>query len=762
MRTYPHWFKLLTQDFDAGLTIRIAAAAAVALAAPQPPTIAATYYVSNSGNDAYPGMSPDSAWRTLSRINSSAVGDGDEVLFRRGDVFRGTVTNVAFTTFGAYGDGEQPVISGSVPVTGWVRHDSDIYVADHTNSAHQLFVNDKRMLLARYPNSGWLQADAGESKTTLTDAALDQPAGYWQGANVRIRTVDWVYETRPVSAYAGGQLSWDDPTEYAVKEHMGYYLDNIRNELDSAGEWYHDSARGKLYFIAPGRVDPAGLHVEAGVHAFGFNREGDWNAAGVEIRDLCIKNQSKDAVWVQGYPAHDNIFENNTFLNQGRTAISFMGEHIVIRDNTFRGITGRAIFGYQARNVIITANRLHGIGLVPGYGISGNDGMSGIVVNGTEGTPCTISDNYLDSVGYNGIAFRAESVTVERNIVRHADMTATDGGGIYCWGSGVTNCTVRDNLVSLSVGYPQINKEHSTGGAIGIYFDNEVNNCLLVNNTVHEVNGEGILLNALSHHNTVRGNTVYGCTRSQITYGGWRWMSGGAFSVYDNTVKANILYSLSPAVPTVLLLNVHGSQWDPGELDSNYYLNPYSATVIEGYDWSQTMPWTLEEWQDLTGNDMHTRTSAWTWQDTTNARTRSRLLINDTRQARTVSLEGCKTFTIDGDAVSSIALRAFEAAVVISPDDCEPSTAVVSSPGSAVHGGTSRSRERRILIDAQSCGTTPLHARVYDLSGRCVANRRTGPAGSLVDLAGRGAKMLIVETDRVGAKPRRVGTVLLQ
>lgn len=90
------------------------------------------YYVANDGNDTNDGLSPDTAWQTLDRVtHADELKNGDAVFFRRGDVFRGSVTAVAGVTYSAYGEGEKPKIWGS-PVNGvteyeWIEVAPDVW-----------------------------------------------------------------------------------------------------------------------------------------------------------------------------------------------------------------------------------------------------------------------------------------------------------------------------------------------------------------------------------------------------------------------------------------------------------------------------------------------------------------------------------------------------------------------------------------------------------------------------------------------------------
>jgi PKD repeat protein len=84
--------------------------------------LAATdYYVdSSSGNDGNSGLSSQSAWRTVGRVNSfmGSLQPGDSVLFRRGQSFKGqgelyisaSGTNGNYITIGTYGTGNKPIL----------------------------------------------------------------------------------------------------------------------------------------------------------------------------------------------------------------------------------------------------------------------------------------------------------------------------------------------------------------------------------------------------------------------------------------------------------------------------------------------------------------------------------------------------------------------------------------------------------------------------------------------------------------------------
>jgi len=223
---------------------------------------AVIYYVSPSGNDANNGTSTSTPWRTIARVNQlgSAINAGDQVLFQRGGVYRGRLnvndngTTSARITYGAYGTGAAPVISGSVAVTNWVQFSGNIWRAQVGQKVHQVYFNDQMQTLARFPNTGWARTDVANS-TSTTDATLNQSSGYWTGATMVIRTTNWSYDTAYVTAFNSGVLTHTATGNNLGAQQWGYFLRNKLALLDAPGEWYYESSTGFLYVWCPGNAN---------------------------------------------------------------------------------------------------------------------------------------------------------------------------------------------------------------------------------------------------------------------------------------------------------------------------------------------------------------------------------------------------------------------------------------------------------------------------------------------------------------------------
>lgn len=74
------------------------------------------YYVSNHGDDSNDGLTPETAWATLNKVNQAPLSYGDAVFFERGGTYRGVLylyDPEGYVTLSAYGEGEKPVLTSA-------------------------------------------------------------------------------------------------------------------------------------------------------------------------------------------------------------------------------------------------------------------------------------------------------------------------------------------------------------------------------------------------------------------------------------------------------------------------------------------------------------------------------------------------------------------------------------------------------------------------------------------------------------------------
>ncbi|MEO6443795.1 MAG: right-handed parallel beta-helix repeat-containing protein [Gemmatimonadaceae bacterium] len=84
-------------------------------------TAGVTYFLNVSGNDANPGTSPATAWRSVGAVNARSFNPGDRILFRKGTIFPGALafgpddhgTAVSPIVIGTHGVGRATIDGGS-------------------------------------------------------------------------------------------------------------------------------------------------------------------------------------------------------------------------------------------------------------------------------------------------------------------------------------------------------------------------------------------------------------------------------------------------------------------------------------------------------------------------------------------------------------------------------------------------------------------------------------------------------------------------
>ncbi|MFJ3956698.1 right-handed parallel beta-helix repeat-containing protein [Arthrobacter sp. NPDC090010] len=105
---------------------------------------AATYYVDPTGSDAADGLSPGTAWKSLSKVSAQTLNPGDHVLFKAGGQWsgqlatRGSGTEAAPIVVGSYGSGVKPRLDGGGVVDATVKvanqHDITVSGLEVTNT----------------------------------------------------------------------------------------------------------------------------------------------------------------------------------------------------------------------------------------------------------------------------------------------------------------------------------------------------------------------------------------------------------------------------------------------------------------------------------------------------------------------------------------------------------------------------------------------------------------------------------------------------
>src|SRR5687768_12156988 len=213
---------------------------------------AATYYFSTSNGDdnrsSLQAQNPATPWKTLAKLNSIfyTLNPGDVILFNRGEVFSGSinVTKSGFTglpiTFGAYGAGNKPVITGLSTLTNWVSLGNGIWESYNPSlggKVNTLLINEAPQEMGRFPNSntpnkGYKTIKSYVSNTSITDYELSGSPN-WTGAEVVIRKRGAVIDRDYINNHSGSTIYYNSSTNYGpAANDFGYFIQNHFGTLD--------------------------------------------------------------------------------------------------------------------------------------------------------------------------------------------------------------------------------------------------------------------------------------------------------------------------------------------------------------------------------------------------------------------------------------------------------------------------------------------------------------------------------------------------
>src|SRR5580658_1589146 len=159
---------------------------------------------------------------------------------------------------------EEPILSGGTRLQlDWRPYRDGIFQASVPSgtTTDQLFINNRRQVLARYPNfdpnARYLNGFAADAISPERIARWNNPAGgyihalqqsLWGSLHYRISGKD----AANVLQYEGGwQINSGDQPMH--KEYL--FVENIFEELDAPGEWFLNEQTSTLYFYPPAGLD---------------------------------------------------------------------------------------------------------------------------------------------------------------------------------------------------------------------------------------------------------------------------------------------------------------------------------------------------------------------------------------------------------------------------------------------------------------------------------------------------------------------------
>lgn len=599
-------------------------------------TVAATgpkaYYVSATGNDANNGTSPATPWQTITKVNNSwaSIAAGDSILFKRGDVFSGTITVGTSGTsgnrllIGAYGTGAKPLISGYQTLTGWSGTAPGAFSVSFPSGAKN-FINLEfdgvMQRMGRTPNynqdSYYYEAFSGN--TTITDNQLAASPSL-VGAEAVIRKYRWVIDRSAITAHNGSTITYGftgltfngtSPSLYTPSGvGYGWFVQNALGTLDLPGEFYFNYNTDVMNVYSSNAI--SGHTVRAAAMDYLLNLNGK---SYVTVENLGFEGANMSAIY--GVNGSNVQIKSNTIRKSGAAGIQLSSISSLLIDNN--DVDWSLSTGIQARcnglsGVTITNNLVNHTFQYAGMGDYSNDAGATRGITASANNLLVQYNRVLNS-GYSAIAFQGSNVNVKNNVVQNYAQVMDDMGGIYTFTGnqdaygppqgGYTNRSVESNIILCDTcGAPALSRDPETLYASGVYTDGKSNNINIKYNFIANTPRGGVTSNNPTGV-YIRGNTFYNDSQA-IRHATYKKGLVGDYHIDSNIFvqkrSGQIIFNY--LTDTLRYANMGAEVNAVVDQDRNYlYLlnsNPYKFEAPVQYT-----PFSLSAWRAFTGKEMN-------------------------------------------------------------------------------------------------------------------------------------------------------------
>ncbi len=262
--------------------------------------------------------------------------------------------------FKAENEGGAVLSGGSKLDLKWTSWKDGIYKAKTPKGLEidQLFVNGVNQRMARYPNydankpTAAYQGYAADAFSKERAEGWADPTGGYIHAMHRSRWGGYHYiitgkDENGEVTYEGG---WQNNRQMGM--HKDYRMvENIFEELDAAGEWFHDSKKGILYYMPEAGTDLSGATVEVVRlrHLVEFQGSEKAPVKNVALQGFTVRHAARTFM-----DCKERMLRSDWAIYRGGAFMLTGTEDVSIRDCEFDQVGGNAIFvnNYNRRTLV--------------------------------------------------------------------------------------------------------------------------------------------------------------------------------------------------------------------------------------------------------------------------------------------------------------------------------------------------------------------------------------------------------------------------
>ena len=354
----------------------------------------------------------------------------------------------------------------------------------------ELFCNDNRMLLSRWPNEGDAtmarvldhgdlvrgpHTHGGKFVAREDRVARWHPEhgvwleGYWRvpwdPETIRVKSIDPL--TREIALAEG--VAGGIGSKYAKNGELGdgkepWCAVNILEEIDKRGEWSIDFETHMLYFWPPAPLENAQVYISD----FDKPLISLKDASNIILRGFIVEGGLGNGIEISG--GSKNAIEGCTFRNLGGTGVLInSGIRNGVRSSDFYALGQAGIFLAGGDHKTLTPcgnfadnNHLHHLGILKKcYAAGINMGAYGP----GEAIGCVAKHNFIHDMPHAGVLYGGNDNLMEFNEVARVVLTSGDMGAFYT----CHDWTSRGNIVRSNFVYdsPRANAFYMDDGDSG-------------------------------------------------------------------------------------------------------------------------------------------------------------------------------------------------------------------------------------------------------------------------------------------------------
>ncbi|MCP4782671.1 MAG: signaling protein [Fuerstiella sp.] len=264
--------------------------------------------------------------------------------------------------------GSKPVVSGGLKLNlAWKPHQGRILQAETPPGTwiDQLFVSGNRQPMARYPNydpeAKYYNGASADAFSPQRAARWADPAGgfihamhahHWGGYHYRITGKN----ADNTVTYEGG---WQNNRQLGMhKQHR--FVENIFEELDAPGEWFHNAKTGTLYYYPAADVDmkTAVFEVARLRHLVELRGSQAKPVAHLTLQGLIFRHVERTFM-----ETREPLLRSDWTIYRGGAVVISGAEDCSITDCEFDQVGGNAVFvdNYN-RRITVRGTHIHGAG----------------------------------------------------------------------------------------------------------------------------------------------------------------------------------------------------------------------------------------------------------------------------------------------------------------------------------------------------------------------------------------------------------------